>query len=328
MTACLLGSCGESTYERLSVLGGSTDAQVGAIKVFGDASVAPTTEPTTVTGGAVAGAGGSDLLGAPGVGGAGETTSGPGGGVSAPDTGGSGGTGGSSPPSTVDSGSPASGGNGAGGMRSTGSGGASSTGGMAPGTGGTGTGGTGTGGTGTGGAQSGGATVVSSGGVTGSGGAGTGGTVVISDPAHYNFEASNQGWAIATGTEPFTSIARSTTQHFAGAASLAGTLSAVAAKNYFLEVAPPVPAIPVNATVTFHVFVPAAAQLTTLRAYVLSDAFALVYTDAPGASLRRDAWTTMTLTVPPSATSVIRLGVKLISSGTWTGTVYVDSIDW
>jgi hypothetical protein len=306
--ACLLGSCGEATYERLSVLGGPTDAQIGAIKVFGDASVAP----TSATGGT--GAGGSDPLGDPGVGGAGETTSvpGSGGGVSAPDTAGSGGSGGSSPSSPVDSGSPASGGNGTGGMR-TGSGGAAST---------------GSGGAGTGGAQSGGATVVSSGGVSGSGGAGTGGTTAISDPANYNFEATNQGWGIATGTEPFTTVARSTAQHFAGVASLAGTLSAVAGKNYFLEVAPPVPTIPVNATVTFHVFVPAAAQLTTLRVYLLSDVFALAFTDTPGTALKRDAWTTTTLVVPPSATSVIRLGVKLFSSGTWTGTVYVDSIDW
>jgi hypothetical protein len=308
LTTCLLGSCGESTYERLSVLAGSTDAQVGAVKVFGDASVAPTS---------ATGAGGSDLLGDPGVGGAGETPSmpGSGGGVSAPDTAGSGGiggTGGSSPSSTVDPGSPASGGNGTGGMRP-GSGGAAST---------------GSGGAGTGGAQSGGATVVSSGGVSGSGGAGAGGTTAISDPAHYNFEASNQGWNIATGTEPFTTVARSTAQHFAGAASLAGTLSAVAGKNYYLEVAPPVPAIPVDATVTFHVFVPAGAQLTTLRAYVMRDQFTLVYTDTPAANLKRDAWTTVTVVVPPNATNIIRLGVKLISAGTWTGTVYVDSIDW
>jgi hypothetical protein len=314
--ACLLGSCGESTYERLSVLGGSTDAQIGAIKVFGDASVAPTGETGGSGAGTGTGTGGSSLVPDPGLGGAGEATSAPGSGgdVNAPDPSG---TGGSSVSSTVDSGSPASGGSGTGGMRS-GSGGATSTGGVAPGSGGA----------GTGGAQSGGATVVSSGGVTGSGGAGTGGATVPADPAHYNFEASIQGWGIATGTEPFTSIVRSTTQHFAGTASLAGTLSAFAGRNYFLEVAPPVPAIPVNATVTFHVFVPAAAQLTTLRAYVLSDAFVLTSTDAPGASLKRDAWTTMTLTVPPSATSVIRLGVKLISSGIWTGTVYVDSIDW
>jgi hypothetical protein len=293
----------------LSVLGGPSDAQVGAIKVFGDASVAS----TSATGGT--GAGGSDPVGIPGVGGTGDTTSVPGsggGGVSAPETGGAGGT-----SSTVDPGSHASGGNGTGGVRP-GSGGATPTGGVAPGSGGA----------GTGGAQSGGATVVSSGGVSGSGGAGTGGTTAISDPANYNFEATNQGWGIATGTEPFTTVARSTAQHFAGVASLAGTLSAVAGKNYFLEVAPPVPTIPVNATVTFHVFVPAAAQLTTLRVYLLSDVFALAFTDTPGTALKRDAWTTTTLVVPPSATSVIRLGVKLFSSGTWTGTVYVDSVDW
>jgi hypothetical protein len=130
------------------------------------------------------------------------------------------------------------------------------------------------------------------------------------------------------GTEPFTGIVRSTAQHFAGVASLAGTLTAASGKNYFLEVAPPVPAIPAGATITFHVFVPAAAQLSAIRCYALNDAFVLAFVDTPASALERGAWTTVTLPVPATETNVIRLGVKLMSTGAWTGTVYVDSIDW
>jgi hypothetical protein len=182
----------------------------------------------------------------------------------------------------------------------------------------------------TGGATSatGGATAIASGGSTGAATAGTGGATVPVDNARYNFEASSQLWGVATGTASFTLVGRSTAQHFAGSASLAGTLSAVAGTNYFLEVAPPAPAIPVRSTITFHVYIPAAAQLSAVRCYVLNDAFTLIYTDTPASALKRDGWTTVTLAVPATETNIIRLGVKLFSTGAWTGTVYVDSIDW
>jgi hypothetical protein len=176
---------------------------------------------------------------------------------------------------------------------------------------------------GAGGKRAGGASGASAGGA-----GGAGGVSASADTARYNFETSSQSWGIAVGTDPFISMVRSTVQHFAGAASLAGTLSAVAGKNYFLEVAPPVPAIPASATITLHVFVPAVAQLSAVRSYVFNDAFVLAYVDTPASALKRDAWTTVTLSVPATETNVIRLGVKLMSTGAWTGTVYVDSIDW
>jgi hypothetical protein len=181
----------------------------------------------------------------------------------------------------------------------------------------------------TGGAsETGGATAIGSGGATGAAAAGTGGATVPVDNARYNFETSSQLWGVGTGTAAFTAIGRSTAQSFAGSASLAGTLSAVAGTNYFLEVAPPTPAIPVKSTITFHVHIPAAARLSAVRCYVLNDVFTLVYTDTQASALKRDGWTTVTLAVPATETNIIRLGVKLFSSGAWTGTVYVDSIDW
>jgi hypothetical protein len=133
---------------------------------------------------------------------------------------------------------------------------------------------------------------------------------------------------MASGSDPFTSVTRSTAQHFAGVAALAGTVSATAGKTYILEVAPPSPAIPAGATVTFNVYVPATAQLTWVQPYVLNDVYKFVGASTSSSSLTKDGWTTIRLAVPSTETNVIRLGVQFASSGSWSGTVYVDSIDW
>jgi hypothetical protein len=233
---------------------------------------------------------------------------------------GSGGTGGASQASSGGSGAPASGGSGSGGAHS---GGATI---FPPASGGA----PGSGGLGTGGAQTGGATVAHTGGATGSGGAtGTGGAIVgPSDPARYNFESSSQGWGMAAGGDPFSSVGRSTAQHFSGSASLAATLSAASGKTYILEVTPPVPAIAAGATVTFHVYVPSVALLSAVQPYVLNDVFKFIGANTASGSLKRDGWTTIVLSVPATETNVTRLGVQFASSGAWTGTLYVDSIDW
>jgi hypothetical protein len=223
---------------------------------------------------------------------------------------------------------------------SSGGNGSSVSSGGAPGTGGGSGGQLGLGGAATGGAQSGGATAIGTGGAgtggDGTGGArtggttgtGTGGATAMADAARYTFEASTQSWGMASGSDPFTSVARSTAQHFAGVAALAGTVSAAAGKTYILEVAPPSPAIPAGATVTFNVYVPAVAQLSWVQPYVLNDAYKFLGASTSSSSLTKDGWTTIRLAVPSTETNVIRLGVQFASSGSWTGTVYVDSIDW
>jgi len=198
------------------------------------------------------------------------------------------------------------------------------------GTGGRGTGGAGTGGSGTGGAGTGGRGTGGAGtGGTGTGGAATGGAS-DGDSAAYNFESTSQGWAMAAGGGVFTTVARSTLQHFAGGASLAGQVSAVANKTYILEVAPPVPDVPPSAVVTFHLFIPSAALVSSVQPYVLEagPSFRFTGTRVQAANFSRDAWTTVTVKVPSDAATILRMGVQFDSNGTWTGAVYVDSIDW
>ena len=320
MLMSICGACADPSYTRLPITRELPDAaQIDGLVGPGGAAVEPTPGPSG-SGGVlgtldITSVGDPDASVAPGVGAAGGAAVPSGrGGSDAPSA-----SGGSLGQASGGAGAPAYGGSGSGeqsgggGMGSPPIGDGTGASGGVPGEGAGGAGGAG-------GKQAGGASGASPG--------GAGGASASADAARYNFEASNQSWGIAVGTEPFTSIVRSTAQHFAGAASLAGTLSAVAGKNYFLEVAPPVPAIPASATITLHVFVPAAAQLSAVRSYVLNDAFVLAYVDTPASALKRDAWTTVTLSVPATETNVIRLGVKLMSTGAWTGTVYVDSIGW
>jgi hypothetical protein len=149
------------------------------------------------------------------------------------------------------------------------------------------------------------------------------------DDAQYNFEPSIQSWKMAAGGAPFTAIAQSTAQSFAGDTSLAGSVTAVAGKTYILEVSPPTPAIPAGAVVTFHVFAPGAAMLGAIQPYVLeTGSFRFTGMRTLGANIARDAWTTIKLTVPTGAAAILRLGVQFESTGVWTDTVYVDSISW
>jgi hypothetical protein len=46
------------------------------------------------------------------------------------------------------------------------------------------------------------------------------------------------------------------------------------------------------------------------------------------ANITRDGWTTVKVNVPTDAAAILRLGVQFESTGAWTGTVYLDSIDW
>ncbi len=243
-----------------------------------------------------------------GTGTGGRLVSGGSGGKGGIDAGGTGGAGGAG--STAANGGRGSGGAGTGGAQ---------TGGAA--TGGAGTGGAGTGGAATGGAAAGGAGMGSSGGAVVMGGPG--------DGAQYNFEASGQSWKMAAGGAPLTAITQSTAQSFAGDASLAGSVSAVAGKIYILEVSPPTPAIPAGVVVTFHVFVPSSAMLGAVQPYVLeTGSFRFTGARTLAANIARDAWTTINVTVPTGAAAILRMGVQFESTGVWTDTVYLDSISW
>lgn len=197
-----------------------------------------------------------------------------------------------------------------------GAGGSSASGG-GPGGAGTGGGAAGVGGAGTGTAGS---------GVAGSAGGATG-----VDLAKYNFELSTQAWGTAAGSPgDFTSVTVSTAHYFAGRSALAASVSAPAvARHFILEVTPPTSAIPGGASVTFHVYVPRSAVLTAVVPYVLENTtFIFTGPIIQAANLTRDGWTTIRVAVPANAMPILKMGVRFESSGAWTDTLYLDSIDW
>jgi hypothetical protein len=134
---------------------------------------------------------------------------------------------------------------------------------------------------------------------------------------------------MAGGSGTWTSIDRCTCLSFAGTSSLSGTVSAQSGVVYILEVAPPTPAIPAGATVTFHVRIPSAAMLNGIQAYVMeTGTYRFTATRVAGADLAKNTWVKVDVNVPKDAAAILRLGVQFESSGTWNDTVYLDAIDW
>nr|WP_307727477.1 fibronectin type III domain-containing protein [Massilia rhizosphaerae] len=143
------------------------------------------------------------------------------------------------------------------------------------------------------------------------------------DPTQFHFETDTQPWA-ASGAQ-IGGIATSTAQHFAGKQSMAVNFNGTSAGASSVEMSYAV--VPAGATITFHVWIPGGSQITAIEPY-LAD-YNWTWTSNPIASFTAGAWNTVTLKVPATATTPLnRLGLKMTTGAAWTGTVYVDSIDW
>jgi hypothetical protein len=169
----------------------------------------------------------------------------------------------------------------------------------------------------------------------GVGGMGVGGGPAI-DVAQFNFEATTQGW---TFFGPWTGVARLTTQRFAGAAALGGTLTytpvgAGAETVQELSIVPPAGTGPTAAgVITFHVFLPvnATGVVPWVQPYVQDGAAVFSGAYRPAAMLAFGGWTTIPLTLPATAAMpVSKLAVQIATSGltAFSGVIYVDSIGW
>lgn len=142
------------------------------------------------------------------------------------------------------------------------------------------------------------------------------------DPTKFSFETSTQHWS-ASGQ--ISGIATSTAQHYAGKQSLALSFNGTGAGQSSLDFSGAI--VPPGATVTFRVWVPAGHQVTSIEAY-LQD-YNWGWTSSWYGSFTAGAWNTLTVTVPADATTPLqRLGLKISTGAAWTGTLYVDSIDW
>ncbi|MES1171948.1 MAG: hypothetical protein ABUL77_01815 [Bacteroidota bacterium] len=176
----------------------------------------------------------------------------------------------------------------------------------------------------------------SSNGNDGGGGAGGGGAGGGVDTAKYNFEmAMVQGWASGGATDVLTSVMSSTAQKFAGTSSLAANITAPAAavESYSAEIniAPPVVIAPAT-VMTFHVFVPADAPIDWIQPFIQED---VTYSFITGGAYRSAAqiakggWTNIELMVPATVVNPIyKIGVQIHNTAAWTGTVYIDSVNW
>jgi len=143
------------------------------------------------------------------------------------------------------------------------------------------------------------------------------------DPAQFSFETDILPWK-PSGAQ-ISGIATSAAQHFAGKQSMAVNFNGTSAGTSSVDISGAV--VPAGATITFHVWIPAGSKVTTFEPY-LQD-YNWGWASNSTSSLTAGAWNTLTLMVPATAvTPLNRLGLRITTSAAWTGTVYVDSIDW
>lgn len=151
-------------------------------------------------------------------------------------------------------------------------------------------------------------------------------TATNTDTAKYNFESGVQGWAQSQGT---VAVSTSTTQKYAGNSSLAAAITATAAGDTGLRVlntgsSTPMPAA--GQTVTYRVWVPSGSAVTGFTVFVQDANW--TWTGNTG-TVTPGQWSTVTLTVPSGAVAPMNaLGITFTTSGAWSGTCYIDSVNW
>ena len=142
----------------------------------------------------------------------------------------------------------------------------------------------------------------------------------------YDFETGTQAWAF--GGTPISSIASSTVQHFSGSKSLAVNFAGTGTASTYVMA----PTTPAGKAITYRVWIPYTNKIASVTCYVMQGALGgWTYSSMQKlkSQLTQGGWSTFTVTVPPNATTPLyQLGVQFSTSGTWTGTCYVDSIAW
>jgi hypothetical protein len=91
------------------------------------------------------------------------------------------------------------------------------------------------------------------------------------------------------------------------------------------------PGVPAGKTVTFHVWCPAGAGVSSVQPYVQqgqAGSWAWTGSWRAMASLTPGAWNTIPVTVPTTAAPLYSLGVQLTTAAGAGGTCYLDSIGW
>jgi hypothetical protein len=156
---------------------------------------------------------------------------------------------------------------------------------------------------------------------------GPGNTAVLKPTYRYDFETTDDGWV--TNHASLT-VARSTEQAFAGKGALKVVFDKTPASQPVARVM--APATPAGAQITFRVWFPAGSPLTVIHPYVLQGAgggWSWTGNFRDAGSLQPGKWNTIQVTVPPNAAIPLNeLGVQFISNAPWSGSVYIDGINW
>lgn len=148
---------------------------------------------------------------------------------------------------------------------------------------------------------------------------------VAGDSAQYNFESGTQSWASSGGM--IGTISSSTTQAFTGTHSLAVPITSTGSGSQLVYISAPSTAA--GKTITFHVWIPSGSAISAMQVYIQAGNGAWTGNWHPIGNLKTNAWNTLAVTVPSNAVTPLgALGVQFGTSGSWTGTCYVDSVSW
>ncbi|MBZ4418631.1 carbohydrate binding domain-containing protein [Myxococcus sp. RHSTA-1-4] len=143
----------------------------------------------------------------------------------------------------------------------------------------------------------------------------------------YGFESGTEGWTASGGQ--LRAVSTSTARAYAGTRSLAVPFSGTSGTGMAVV---PNASVPRGATVTFRVWIPSGSRLTSIQPFALEGAAGgWRYTGRWTAisNLRTNTWNTITVTLPSTSTTPLyQLGVEFTTSGSWTGTAYIDGISW
>jgi hypothetical protein len=146
------------------------------------------------------------------------------------------------------------------------------------------------------------------------------------DASKYHFESGAQGWVDAGWSGTFATVAASTDRAFAGTASLRCDING-AATNYAADVRPPT--APVGTNIYVRVWFPAGAPIPYIQPFTMhSDSWTWLGAWTETSKLTPGTWTTFTLTLPANPGTVQSIGVEFTTNASWTGSVYVDSVQY
>jgi hypothetical protein len=141
----------------------------------------------------------------------------------------------------------------------------------------------------------------------------------------YDFESNTQGW-VRSGA-PISSVARATTPVYSGSGSLRVNISG--SGSAYVSVANPT--VAAGKTVTFHVYVPSNTKLSFVQPFVMQGAnggWTWTGNYQAASAIKLGAWNTWAVQVPANASALASLGVQIGTSGSASGSVYVDKVTY